>query len=296
MVLYVLGELPADDALRVEEEYFADDACLVELNAVCAEMVEAYLHGEMPSAERLQFETRLEKLPYLNARVAAERALLNVLVTPPKTTAKDLAPASGWRSWLTLWPDWRLALAVAGLLVFSAGVWLVWQVRRTVVSPELAQQPPGSATPAPTVNQAVPVPQLSPQPTPPPAPPPATAPNPKEVLASLLLTADGPRGARELPLLVVPRAAQFAQFQLELSGPERSAFQAVLQTRAGVEIYRWPRLPVQRAASVLTLRLPAARLAAGAYSLRLGPTRTAAAATVEPVVYQFQVTIEVAKK
>ncbi|MBI1763749.1 MAG: hypothetical protein HYR56_20170 [Acidobacteria bacterium] len=249
MVLYVLGELPADDALRVEEEYFADDACLVELNAVCAEMVEAYLHGEMPSAERLQFETRLEKLPYLNARVAAERALLNVLVTPPKTTAKDLAPASGWRSWLTLWPDWRLALAVAGLLVFSAGVWLVWQVRRTVVSPELAQQPPGSATPAPTVNQAVPVPQLSPQPTPPPAPPPATAPNPKE-----------------------------------------------LQTRAGVEIYRWPRLPVQRAASVLTLRLPAARLAAGAYSLRLGPTRTAAAATVEPVVYQFQVTIEVAKK
>ena len=171
MILYVLGELPADDALRVEAEYFADDEYLVELNAVCDEMVEAYLHGELPPAERARFAAQLEKLPYLNARVAAERALLHVLSTPPKTTAaRLLAPAAPARSWrdsparlsarlsaglsARLF-DWRLTLAAAGLLACGASVWLVWQARRTAAPPELAQQPAVSASPASTVGSTV---------------------------------------------------------------------------------------------------------------------------------------------
>jgi hypothetical protein len=75
---YLLGELPEEEAQRLEEEYFADDARFGELLAAEDDLIEQYLREGLDSADRARFESRF----LATARGRQKVALASVLQHP----------------------------------------------------------------------------------------------------------------------------------------------------------------------------------------------------------------------
>jgi len=56
LVAYLLGEAPAEEQLRLEREYFVDDAAYERLLVVEDELAYDYLEGRLSPSRRLRFE------------------------------------------------------------------------------------------------------------------------------------------------------------------------------------------------------------------------------------------------
>lgn len=57
-MLYLLGELPEDERLRLEEDYLADSELFARVLAVEEDLIDAYARGELSESARKQFEER----------------------------------------------------------------------------------------------------------------------------------------------------------------------------------------------------------------------------------------------
>ena len=58
MTRYLLGELPEPEAARFEDQYSADETLFEDLTAMEAELIDAYVHGELTPERRNRFETK----------------------------------------------------------------------------------------------------------------------------------------------------------------------------------------------------------------------------------------------
>jgi len=58
MVRYLLGDLPAEEEARIEDRAFADRDYMGALDAAEADLIDAYVRGELSQAERRKFENR----------------------------------------------------------------------------------------------------------------------------------------------------------------------------------------------------------------------------------------------
>ncbi len=72
---YLLGDLSEQEKVTIEESYFADDNSFGELEIIEDELVDAYVHDELPAAERQQFEKLLQSSARLSGRVQFARIL-----------------------------------------------------------------------------------------------------------------------------------------------------------------------------------------------------------------------------
>lgn len=138
---YLLGQMSEEDATHIEREYFGGGDALDRVWSIENDLVDAYVKGELESADRSAFEGHYLSSPLHRDRVASARALraaMGGLVAQP-------VPRSGTRTW-TPW----LALAAAVLLVV-AGWWLRTRPEpHTTSVAQVPRSPPpaGSATPA----------------------------------------------------------------------------------------------------------------------------------------------------
>src|SRR5438045_3822587 len=76
---FLLGELPDEDAERLEERLFSDDDSFAEMQAAEMELVDRYVRNQMSDAERRGFETNYLVTPEHRAKVAEARVFHNEL-------------------------------------------------------------------------------------------------------------------------------------------------------------------------------------------------------------------------
>ncbi|MBL8203260.1 MAG: hypothetical protein JNM09_03460 [Blastocatellia bacterium] len=269
IVQYVMGELDEAEQLRIEEQYFADVEFLGEIQAVCGDLIDAYLTGAMPRRDRERFEKRLHAIPFLRAQVETSRALFQYAQTAaterPEPVRKQRVPFVGWwASRQSFWPRLAWGGIICGLLV--GGVWYWQRTRQSITTtPSVvaqAEATPTAIIPPPTPSAPV-VAAFSPDPL--------TKSSVPSVVASLLLSAELTRSENQLARLLIPKAKGVVRLQVELSAGAQPPYEVVLQTAQGQHLRTWRHANIVHSpmGSVVALDVPARLLPKGRYFVAL---------------------------
>ena len=119
---YLLGVLPPERQEEIDERFLADAEFHAELQATADDLIHAYLGGELPAAERQQFETHFLASPRRRERVAFVRSLVAAVerVQRPAVAAPRPSRLASMLPWA--------AMLVFGL---AAGGWSIGEKRRS---------------------------------------------------------------------------------------------------------------------------------------------------------------------
>src|SRR5262245_33587014 len=130
---YLLGSLSTEEEAQVEDRAFADAGYRVELEAAEADLIDAYVRGELSSAERRAFEHRFLTSTQRRSKVEFARSLVKIA---DESKAVEIAPSkspSAWLSWIGLGQRWSPALqfaaSLAVLIALAGASWLVIENR-----------------------------------------------------------------------------------------------------------------------------------------------------------------------
>jgi hypothetical protein len=132
MVQYLLGNLPEEEQVRIEDRAFSDSEYMDALEATEADLIDAYVRDELSQSERRGFERRFLTSPQRCRKVEFARDLARVPGLKASEAAASERP-SGWLSLVSLIRAWNPALqfaAVLAILISVAGAfWLTVQNR-----------------------------------------------------------------------------------------------------------------------------------------------------------------------
>src|SRR4051812_32624051 len=78
LVRYLLGSLTEEEQIRVEDCAFAEQDYMGALEAAEADLIDAYVRGELAQADREAFERRFLTAPQRRGKVEFARALARV--------------------------------------------------------------------------------------------------------------------------------------------------------------------------------------------------------------------------
>jgi hypothetical protein len=127
---YLLGDLPQEERVHLEDRYSTDTEVFEEVVAAENDLIDCYVRGELTEGERQKFETEFFKSAQRCERVEFARALSQI-----PALAKQAAPVRGLSIWKNVWtslsvqqgaPQWALAAVV----VVAGGSWLIVQNQR----------------------------------------------------------------------------------------------------------------------------------------------------------------------
>ncbi len=259
MRLYLLGQLPEEERLELEQQFFSDTEAFELVEALEDELVQDYVAGDLPRAQRELLERQLGSMPGMQARLEFARTL-------HRKTRLQAVPATprGWLSgWLHAPRLWQLA-AAACLGVLLIAIAIAVRSGRTSRAPiEIARTP--TETPAH----------------------PTSEPN----VFALVLTPGLSRAAGDGGRYTMPRNATEVQIKAEFSPKAHyQRYSARLKTADGVSVWSGEVREVQRQSDKLhaIVQIPADRIAPNEYVLTLsGITSSGALEDVED--YSFRV-------
>ena len=92
LVSYLLGELSEEEQVRVEDRAFNDPSYLAEIEAAEADLVDAYVSGELPPDLLPGFERRFLRSPNRRSKVEFAEALARIVVG--SKSSPSMTPAS----------------------------------------------------------------------------------------------------------------------------------------------------------------------------------------------------------
>jgi len=133
IVRYLLGELPEEQQVEIEDRAFQDRETEEAILAAESDLIDEYVRGEIPAAQRNRFESHFLASEQRRRKVEFARALAAVADHESEASAPVVAarqPVSERRPWWAFFgnlsPVGQLALAGAMLLlVFGVG----WSIR-----------------------------------------------------------------------------------------------------------------------------------------------------------------------
>lgn len=314
---YLLGELPEEQQIEIEDRAFGDKEFLANITAVENDLIDEYVRREMPENQRWQFETRFLASESRRKRVEFARAMAQVMAETRVTereTRMAATPAVSWREALAafihgLTPAGKIALAVATLILVIGGAWLISETLRLRSQlMQLQAQQQSHQDDRQTLERQVEVERrrneelaaqldrekqqsaqtdeslrkLS-----------ESVDRPQEpsrpIIASLLLLPGISRGASTQPKLVLRANATVAQLQIGIDPEEDyQSFGVELRTANGRPVWTRDHLTARntRGGRVVRLTLPASALSPGEYELRLKGV-TASGGTEDVGFYYF---------
>ena len=275
-VKYLLGNLTEEEQVQVEERAFADVDYLRSLEATEADLIDAYVRGELSQADRRNFEFRFLTSPGRRSKVEFARALATV-TSEAKTQESAAAERPSFIRALWGWnPAVQFAAAAAVLICVVGGAWLYsenaamrsrivaldaerrgFQVREQNLRRRLKEEE--SRTAALTAQS----PPLSE------APSEATR---APLVASLILAPGLSRGEARVERLVLSPSVQIARIEIQLdSRDDYPRFRAELRTRRGEEVLSRSNLVGRKSGPgfAVAVDVPATALAVGDYELAL---------------------------
>ncbi|HEX3249141.1 MAG TPA: hypothetical protein VHS05_06920 [Pyrinomonadaceae bacterium] len=297
---YLLGDLPEEQQVAIEDRAFADKDYLALVTAVENDLIDDYVNRELSATERRQFETRFLASSERRKRVEFAKALARVPVEAPvpvrvpertvtsqpsKWTWQDLLYAFAIR----LNPATKLAMVAVMLTLVFGGAWLFTetfrlrnqlsqlQAQNQARQNDLQQQFDAERRRNEELNARLSqekqqreqtdesLRQLSESGD-------ATNPPPRPVIASLMLLPGLSRGGGEKANLLMPQDARLVRLQIGIDPEEQYKTYAVeLRTAAGRQVWNRENLTARTRgkARAVNLTLPASALKPGDYELRL---------------------------
>ena len=279
VVRYLLGDLPEEAQVQVEDRAFSDPEYLRLIEAVEADLIDSYVQGEMSLPERQQFESRFLASPQRQKKVEFARALARVAGESKPVLASaqaERAPTArySWREALAQIlrgrsPAFQFAMAAIILILAVVASWEVVQTvrlhgdmnqleaeRRLQQQREQVLQQQINQEHARAEELAAQMQQQGGHPA----------------VASLMLLPGIARTQGSLPELVIPGPAQLASIQIQLEPRDvYPRFRAELRNRSGDEILTRANLRAQRSSTgrAVVLEVPASALNPGDYELAL---------------------------
>jgi len=293
---YLLGELPEEQQVEIEDRAFSDKEYLASITAVENDLIDEYVRNELSETERRRFESRFLASAERRKRVAFAKALAGVTSPAPVVeTARTPVVASravSWRESLEafiggLIPVPRFAMGVAMVVLLGGSLSLVGEMlrlrsqinhlqaenqsRQGELQRQFESEQRRSEELVARLNQEKQqreqtdesLRQLSET---------AETPAPKPVIASLILLPGISRGAGDKPRLVLPENARLVRLNIGIEPEEPYKTYAVeLRTVSGRAVWNRENLTVRdrRGARAIGLTLPATALKPGEYELRL---------------------------
>lgn len=258
IVRYLLGGLPEDQAAEVEDRAFADEGYLAEIQAAEADLIDAFVRGELPEADRRSFEHRFLASPQRRSKVEFARTLTRLAdqysgVPAVRETSSPLQALinliRGWN------PGLQFAAGLAALVCVVGVSWLLVhdsQMRSQVAA---LQEQTGALQRQLDEERKRPAPQGTAAP-----------------VAALTLLPGLPRSESSKAQLVLHAGAQLARIEIQLEArDDYPRFRAELRTVAGEEILTNSNLRSRRNAGGLTVtfEVPVTVLANDQYELSL---------------------------
>src|SRR5437016_72004 len=131
LVQYLLGNLSEEEQVQVEDRAFADAGYLGALEAAEADLIDAYVRGELSQSERRGFEGRFLMSPQRRSKVEFARALSMVTAELRADESAGSERQSGWQSLVRLVRGWnpamQFAAGLAALICVAGASWLTVQ-------------------------------------------------------------------------------------------------------------------------------------------------------------------------
>ena len=292
---YLLGELPEEQQVEIEDRAFSDKDYLATITTVENDLIDEYVRGELSPSDRQRFESRFLASAERRKRVEFAKALRTAF-SESKAPEKNVAStATGW-SWREslyaflngLNPAARLAFAAAAILVVAGAALLfveTLRLRRQVtqlqaekqagqdfqqaleaerkrneeLNARLDQEKQQREQTDESLRQLTETPEAKN-----PAPPP--------VIASLMLLPGLSRGGGQKPTLDLSNDARLVRLQIGIDPEEQyKSFAVELRTLAGRQVWNRENLAARtrRGSRTVGLTLPATVLKSGEYELRL---------------------------
>src|SRR5262249_1501031 len=119
VVRYLLGDLPEETLIQVEDRAFSDPEYLRLIEAVEADLIDAYVHNQLHSIEKQQFEKRFFASAERRKKVEFARAWSQVAreaktASSPAPAVRRVEARRSWRDLLGFWsrpaPSFRWAM------------------------------------------------------------------------------------------------------------------------------------------------------------------------------------------
>lgn len=131
---YLLGDLPEDQQIEIEDRAFEDTEFLAAITAVENDLIDEYVRGELSPADRTKFESRFLASAARRKRVEFAKALASVTSETVSKTVVESATVS-WRDSLEAFfrglnPLAKIAVAAVMLSVLVGGAWLLLETLR----------------------------------------------------------------------------------------------------------------------------------------------------------------------
>lgn len=264
LVRYLLGELPDDEAERLDEQSVVDEDFAARLRLVEDDLVDSYASGRLNSERRKRFESYYLASPRRREKTSFARQLQAAvdgdLVQRHPTAAGSGRPAAPWGPW---------AAAAAVVLCLGSG-WLFVQDTRlraaltdterrladadrqtTALTTELAVQQRAAAAAQASLAQ-----------------PPDT----QSVTAIALVLLPQTRGVGPVPIVAIGADSRMVPIALAIETPQRAPFEAALRDPATNAIV-WRSAPIAavraQPAPLVTVAIPAGHLKAQHYAIDL---------------------------
>ena len=271
LVRYLLAGLTEEEQVQVEDRAFADSEYLCALESVEADLIDAYVRGELSEADRRGFERRFLTSPARRSKVEFARALAKAAAESKAAEFAVPRARSAWGGLVTVFRGWNPVLQFAAgfaMLICVAGAsWLMVQntVMRSRVAALEAQRrdveirEQGLRRQLSEQQRAA---QLQ-------RPPEATR---MPVIASLVLLPGLSRAESRVTQLVLDPSAQLAHIEIQLEARDDDPrFRAELRGGNDVELLVQSNLLRHRTAGgyQVAFDVPASVLAPGNYELAL---------------------------
>jgi hypothetical protein len=313
---YLLGELPEEQQVEIEDRAFTDKEYLASITAVENDLIDEYVRDEMAATERSRFENRFLASAERRKRVEFAKALTSV-ASESTATERDGRTAVSWRDSLEAFvrglnPVATFAMAALVLLVLAGGAWLVTERLRLrnqltrlqaenqsqqdqkqalerqmelqrrqneELNARLAQEKQQRDQSEESLRQLGEAGET-------------TSSAPRSVIASLTLLPGLSRGGADKPNLVLLENARLVRLQIGIEPEEEyKTFAVELRTVAGRQIWTRENLAAlnRKGIRAIGLTLPATVLRPGEYELKLSGKKTAGD-TEDVGFYYFDVT------
>lgn len=259
MVAYLLGQLPEDEAAELESSFFLDEGLFAALCSVEAELIHAYLRGELTGPRLRRFEEVYSGSTPRGRRLAAEREWFEAakLVSGEKRTGGAVTRTRWWRGFFsTDGAAPKFAMVSASLIAALVFGWLAHRIIgvEAALSSMRADLAARGGTP--------------------------------QRVASFVLTPGQTRGDSAPKRILLPGNTALVRFELQLDGPaKQQAYTATLRAVDGYEVWSGSVFPEK---GTMTATLPAGVLVRNDYKLTL-EARGAHAAVADAPSYVFSV-------
>jgi hypothetical protein len=275
---YLLGRLPEEEQVRVEDRAFRDADYLGVLEGAEADLIDSYIRGELSQTERRHFERRFLTSPQRRTKVEHARALARVAAESKASQAVVPQRLSAWQGLVNLMRGWNPALQFAAgmavLICISGASWLTMQnttMRSQVTALEVERRGMESrerSLQQQLVDERARAGGLAAQAPKQPSSEATRAP----LLASLVFVPGLSRAETPVQQLALSSSAQLAHIEIQLEArDDYPRYRAELHTKRGEEVLIRGNLARRRTAagSAVVFDVPASALAAGDYELAL---------------------------